>query len=370
VGFSGIAAVANRGSNRRGFELPEDVECFGLIPEGEGLPRLDRLGRMIRELAPGNEAPANAGNIAKTIGPARNKAAQEMCVESLFANHIFARVIGTLLHVAFPVIVFVISANLSFKDIARELRNPFLLVKAFLVACVFVPLLTAAVVAALHVPLLLGGIMLISAAAPGDPFDLVEAKGKKGSISVSAIIMPFLVLIMPLTVPAWLWVFSQWFPLHLSVSPGMVFKEVAPLTIGPLLAGILFHEYLPSPARALQRILGWFFRIAVIILVLVFIVPSVKAMANFDLASYGAIFVVISVSLFAGYYAGGSKREDRIGLSVTSGLGNLTVIMLVAHVCYPKVHFLFAVFAFVLVRWATFMLWFFLLRFRLSRRIA
>jgi len=289
-------------------------------------------------------------------------------MHSFLENHIVISVIGTLLHVTFPAIVFVISANLTFKDLVRELKKPWLLRKTFLVACVIVPLITAATVKMLNVPLLLGGIMLISAIAPGDPFDLVEAKGKKGSISVAAVIMPFLVLVMPLTAPIWLWVLSQWFPMHLSVSPGALFVEIAPLTIAPLLAGILFHRFLPSVTKVLQPILEWFFRISVIILLLIFIVPSIEAMTKFNFASYAAIFIAISLSLFAGYYAGGSNRKDRISLSVTSGLGNLAVILLVAHVCYPKVHVLFTVFAYVIVRWVVFIFWFLILKGRLHLR--
>jgi bile acid:Na+ symporter, BASS family len=289
-------------------------------------------------------------------------------MHSLFENHIVMNLIGTLLHVTFPAIVFVISANLTFKDIGKELKSPWLLVKTFVVACFVVPLITAGVVKILNVPLLVGGVMLISAIAPGDPFDLVEAKGKKGSISVAAVMMPFLVFMMPLTVPLWLWVFSQWFPMHLSVSPRTLFMEVAPLTIAPLLAGIVFHEFLPSFTKILQRILEWFFRISVIILVLVFIIPSIEAMIKFNFAVFAAVFITISASLFIGYYAGGSNRKDRISLSVTSGLGNLAVILLVAHVCYPKVHVLFTVFAYVIVRWAIFVFWFLLLRSRLHQR--
>jgi heterodisulfide reductase subunit A len=84
--------------------------------------------------------------------------------------------------------------------------------------------------------------------------------------------------------------------------------------------------------------------------------------------AYAAIFIIISLSLFAGYYAGGSKRKDRISLSVTSGLGNLAVIMLVTHVCYPRVHVLFTVFAYVIARWVVFVFWFMLLRGRLRLR--
>ena len=139
-----------------------------------------------------------------------------------------------------------------------------------------------------------------------------------------------------------------------------------PSPIAPLLAGILFHEILPSFTKILQPVLEWFFRISVITLLLAFIVPSLEAMARFSFLSFFGIFTAITASLFAGYYAGGSNRKDRISLSVTSGLGNLAVIMLVAHVCYPQAHVLFAVLAHVIVRWAVFMFCFLLLRLSLN----
>ncbi len=289
-------------------------------------------------------------------------------MHGLFENHVFVSVIGTLLHITFPAIVFAISANLTFRDVVNELKRPAILVKAFIVAFIIAPLVTAGVVKLLNVPLLVGGIMLIAAVAPGDPFDLVEAKGKKGSVSAAAVIMSFLVLVTPLMIPLWLKIFSQWFPLHLSVSPAAVFREVAPVTIGPLLAGLLLHEFLPSTTKILQRILEWFFRISVITLVLIFIVPSIEAMGKFTFISYAAIFIAISLSLFVGYCAGGLNRKDRIGLSVTSGLGNLAVILLVAHGCYPRIHVLFSVFAYVIVRWGIFVFWFILLEGRLFLR--
>lgn len=289
-------------------------------------------------------------------------------MHDLLQNHAVIRVIGTLLHITFPAIVFVISSRLTFRDIGNELRRPMTLLKTFLVAFVAVPLITAGVVKLLDVPLLVGGVMLIAAVAPGDPFDLVEARGKKGSISVAATVMSFLVLVMPLVAPLWLGVFSRWFPLHLAVSPAALFREVAPVTIGPLLAGLLLHRFLPSVTGVLQRVLEWFFRIAVITLVLIFLVPSIQAMVKFTIVSYAAIFIASSLSLCAGYCAGGSNRRDRISLGVTSGLGNLAVILLVAHVCYPGVHVLFPVFAYVIVRWAIFAFWFMLLRARLWLR--
>jgi predicted Na+-dependent transporter len=229
-----------------------------------------------------------------------------------------------------------------------------------------IPLITAGVVKILDVPLLLGGLLLIASVTAGDPFDVVEAKGKKGNITLSSITMLFLVLVMPFTVPFWLWIFSQWFPLRLSVSPWPLFAAIAPLTIAPLLAGIIFHELLPSLTKILRPALEWFIKISLGIQILIFIVPAMEAMSTFNVASFAAIFIVTTLSLFAGYYAGGgTNRKDRISIATTSALGNLAAIMLIAHLSYPKVHVWFTLLAYVVLRWLVFMLWYLFLRVRL-----
>ncbi len=210
--------------------------------------------------------------------------------------------------------------------------------------------------------------MLIASVAPADPFDLLEAKGKKGSLALASSDMVLLCLLLPLTAPFWLWVFSQWFPLHLSVSPARLFATIAPITALPLLAGIAFHTWWPSFSKILQRFLEWFFRIAILLLTLVFIWPALEAMARFNLASVASIILVVTLSIFSGYYAGGSNRKDRISLALTASLGNLAAVTVIAHLCYPKVRVWGTVLAWVLLRWLIIMLWYLFLRARLSRR--
>lgn len=283
-------------------------------------------------------------------------------------NDAFMRGIELLMHAAFPAVVFVISSKVTFRGMGRELRRPGQLLKTLGVACLAVPLITSAVVKILDVPLVLGGVMLIASVAPADPFDLLETKGKKGSVTLASANMALLCLVMPLTAPFWLGIFSQWFPFHLSVSPARLFSVVAPITVFPLLAGMALHAWLPSFAKILQRLLEWFFRAAIIILVLAFIRPALEAMAKFNFASVASVIIVVTLSIFSGYYAGGSDRKDRISLALTASLGNLAAVMLVTHLCYPRVHVWGTVLAWVLLRWATIMLWYLFLRVRILRR--
>lgn len=210
--------------------------------------------------------------------------------------------------------------------------------------------------------------MLIGAVAPADPFDLLEARGKKGSVALVSANMTLLCLVLPLTAPFWLWVFSRWFPLSLSVSPSCLFATIAPSTVLPLVAGIAFHEWWPSLAKILQHFLEWFFRIAILLLTLVFIQPALEALSKFNLVSVASIILVVTLSIFAGYYAGGADRKERISLALNASLGNLAAVLVIAHLCYPKVHVWGTVLAWVLLRWLIIMLWYLFLKVRLSHR--
>jgi predicted Na+-dependent transporter len=128
-------------------------------------------------------------------------------VDWLLQNPLAMRGVAFLAHALFPAVVFAIGTTLAFRDLLREAQRPRILARTLWVACLVVPLVTAAVVKLLHVPLLLGGVMLIAGVAPGDPFDLVEAKGKKGNLALASTIFPMLVLVMPFTVPIWLALF-------------------------------------------------------------------------------------------------------------------------------------------------------------------
>lgn len=276
----------------------------------------------------------------------------------LLGNPAAMRLIAFLAHALFPAVVFAIATTLTFREVAHQFRRGGLLLRTLVVACVLVPLATAAVVKLLHVPLLLGGVMLIASVAPGDPFDLVEAKGKKGNLALASALFPLLVLVMPFTVPLWLGIFSRWFPLHLDVSPLALFLEIAPYTLLPLLLGLACREWIPSGARVLARVAEGFARFALVALLAAFLWPALTTLARFDAPSFAAIFLAVTFSLWGGYLAGGSDRRDGISVGVTAALGNLAAIVLVTHACYPGVHVWNTALGYVVVRWVVFKGWY------------
>jgi len=291
-------------------------------------------------------------------------------VEIQFCRDAAIKVLGLLLHATFPAAVFTISCNISIREFLRELGRRGLVLRVIAVSSVVTPLITAGMLKLIEVPLLCTGVMLIAAIAPGDSFALLEARKKKGNIPLAASTMVLLCLIMPFTVPIWLWIYSRWFPLHLMASPVRLFAEIAPLTIVPLVTGTLLHEFFPAQTRVLQMIAGRFFEVALLIVSLAAVVLGVEGFAVYTFTSIVLIFIIVSLALVIGYYAGGSERQDRITLGLSCSLGNLAVVLYVAHESYPGVHPLAAAIAFVMIRWAVITFWHLVLKFRLWRRRA
>lgn len=290
----------------------------------------------------------------------------------LLNNKVFLDVMLAWMNTVFPIYVFIVCSKFTFRELAHEIgENRWLMVKIFLVSVLLIPLATAGVLKFISIPLMLGGIMLIAATAPGDPFDLVEAHGKKGGLLMATAVMLLLVLLMPLTVPIWMWVFTQWFPFHLSVSPMGIFTAVAPKVIPPLLLAIVLHTLWPSVTEKLANILHAYFKISAILLTIFFIPFAIGKIYTFTPAGWLAMFIVTTITIFAGYYVGDPARKDRISIALSLSLGNMAAVMFVAFHCYPKMNFLdflISVMGWIVLRWVIIWIWYFFLKFRVAKK--
>ncbi len=266
--------------------------------------------------------------------------------------------IDFLMHSAFVAVVAAIGLRVRPEALVREMRRPRLLLKTLTVTSLVIPLLTAGIVKLLHVPMLLGGVMLLASVTPGSPLALLSTMSQKGSLPLASTIMCFLILAMPLTAPCWLFVFSGWFGLHhLAVDPIRIFFAVAPLTILPLTLGVAVHAAAPKAAEFLQRILNIFTRIAILGIVALFLWPALKALATFNLAGWAAIVAVMSLSLAIGYATCGESPAERITVALAATKCNLTALIVIADVSYPHIHIFDTVLAYIIVSFLTAAIW-------------
>ena len=283
-------------------------------------------------------------------------------------KEILQKTVDILAHAVFPAAVFAISANVNLREFADEFRKPALFIKAFIVASIVVPLMTAGIVKLFSVPLLIAGVVLIAASAPGDSFVILEAKAKKGNIRLAAATMTLLCLTMSFMVPFWMGLFSRWFPLHLTVTPADLFAAIAPITILPIAAGIILRSLIPAFTNILQKIAEIIFKVAIVTVGIFALILGFEGLRHFTPLAIVAILLIVSLALAFGYYAGGGERKDRISLALTASMGNFAVIILIAHLCYPGAHVLAAAMAFIILRGLIIIFWYLIMKIRLQKR--
>ena len=298
-------------------------------------------------------------------GSNNTKTAKQLSMDINLFKEIAQKTLDLLAHAVFPAAVFVISANINFREFFDEFRKPLIFIRAFIVASIVVPLMTAGVVKLFDVPLLIAGIMLIAASAPGDSFVILEAKAKKGNVRLAAATMTLLCLTMPFTVPFWMGLFSRWFELHLAVPPVDLFEAIAPITILPIAAGIILRSFLPSCTNILQQCAEIIFKVAIVTVGIFALILGFEGLRHFTVPAVAAILLVVSLAIVFGYYAGGGERKDRISLALTASMGNFAVVILIAHLSYPGAHILAVAIAFVILRGLTILSWHLLLKLRL-----
>ncbi len=275
---------------------------------------------------------------------------------------VIIKFIEILVHAVFPAVVFTICSEITLRDLLAEIRHPSRLLRISLVSLLAVPVVTAVTFKVFGADMVVTAIALVAAMAPGDSFALLEAESKKGRTTLAAATMTWLCVLMPFTVPLWLSLTSRVFPLRLEVSPMEIFVTVAPLTILPLALGVFFREVSPSLSSVLKKITGSLFRVAIILVVLASLLYAPKGLAHYTMESVMAICVAVTAALFMGYYCGLSERKDRLTSALTASLGNFALVILVAHLSYPRAHIVAAAVVFVMIRWLVIMFWYVTMR--------
>ena len=289
-------------------------------------------------------------------------------MKELFASPLFLEAISFIAHSAFFCVVFAVASRITLKELLREIGKPALLLKTLAVTGVIVPLVTAGVIRLFDVPLAVGGVILLGAVTEGSPLALLGTKSKKGSLQLASTVMGILILLMPATVTFWLWAYSQWFPLHLSISVPKLLSTVVPLTLVPLFLGVALRELLPAVSDVAGKLLDLYSKACILVLLALFIVPGLVALYRFTFVELASIVVIMSLSLWAGYLLGGPDVRDRIGVALAATECNLTALIVIAHVSYPKAHILGPLLAYVIAGFLVATAWYRFLLYRMKGR--
>jgi predicted Na+-dependent transporter len=135
-----------------------------------------------------------------------------------------------------------------------------------------------------------------------------------------------------------------------------------------LLLGLTLNTLLPKAASIAHRISDIYSKVCILIIFLLFIVPALQALMKFSLVEFAAIIIVMSLALAAGYFLGGPVSKDRISIAMAATECNLTALLVIAHVSYPKVHILGPLLAYIIISFLTATAWNKFMLYRMKER--
>jgi BASS family bile acid:Na+ symporter len=222
------------------------------------------------------------------------------------------------------------------REFAQIWQQRSLYARELLVMELAVPLLAIATVAVLRLPPLVGALILLMAICPGAVFVPVATKEKGEQYSPIGLNLLVLVsLLMPVTVPLWVWVIGELSHFELGITPADVLGKVVPSVFAPLLVGLAVRHVFPKGADALARVAHYFFLIALAVAIAGALYVGAPLLFHAPLSALLAVLVVVVGAALMGWWAGGPQLETRRASGLAAALGNPGLVLAIVAVSYP-----------------------------------
>lgn len=269
-----------------------------------------------------------------------------------------------LLHVLLPLCIPIVIFSLTIRVGWQEIVATFVQRRGILIACllcfVVQPLVAIAICKLLGPDRVIMAIVLIAAIAPGDPFVVLEAEHRKGSIPLAITMTSLLALLMPVSLFLWLPVMFHFFGGEVPIKAGGAFVEVAKLVVPFILGGVLIRTFLPKIADFISAPLKIVSLAAYALVGVVFLFLGLKYLIDYSVMTALTVFLLTSLSLVGGYFFSGfsTERTRRTGALVVA-LGNYIVVCYVATEAYrmPVDRFCAALAVAIVVRVLSVIVW-------------
>ena len=209
-------------------------------------------------------------------------------------------------------LMFSMGISHSFQDVSSLWRDSNLLLRSLLSVVVLVPMLVFLILWAFDLPVPVAAGLVVLAAASGAPMTYKRTQMARGDPTYAVSLQLTLALLAVMITPVTLAVFYSLFELPIArVTLFHVSLQVGEVTFLPVLTGLLLRLFLPKLAEVVTKPLKVFANILFVILalgliVILVIMPDLRAMVNVGGRPIAAIFVMVCGGLILGHLLGGT----------------------------------------------------------------
>jgi bile acid:Na+ symporter, BASS family len=262
-----------------------------------------------------------------------------------------ASLIKLLNVVALAAIMLAIGLSVRFEQVAASLRRTRLVVLGVVANFVLVPLVTVALLHCFQAQPLVSAGFLILAVCPGAPVGPSFTSVAKGNVSIATGAMVVLAGLSAVLAPTLLTVLLRWIvpASELTFDYLGIVKILLVTQLLPLGVGLAAHEWLPKLADRIARPLALLANFLLLALVGLILSAQYETLLAIRWLAWLGMLILLLASLIIGWCCGGSNREARRALAVTTGVRNAAVGLAIATTNFAGTPAVTAVVAYALV---------------------
>jgi BASS family bile acid:Na+ symporter len=247
--------------------------------------------------------------------------------------------ITLLVFITLAEMMFVIGLRLGFSQMVDSLRGaPWLVFRAMVTNYAFIPFITILFILLFKAePMAATGLLIlgVTPAAPyGPPFTLIA----RGNLAIATGLMSLLALSSAFMAPLLLWWLQPFIAsvnLSLIIDPVKLIGNLFFIQLIPLFIGLSFNQWHPAlakrllnPSQILSKILNGLMMTAIFIL-------QFRTLSGINPSVIILMVVLIIAGVVCGWLMGWPGKENRIAVSIITGMRNMGLSIGIATMSFP-----------------------------------
>ncbi|HWB10854.1 MAG TPA: bile acid:sodium symporter [Pirellulales bacterium] len=264
------------------------------------------------------------------------------------------RWVNSLIVITLIEMMIAIGLGVAATDVVVAARRWQLTLRAAAANYLLVPAATIALLRLYHATPMVAAGFLILAACPGAPYGPPFTAIAKGNVATSVGLMVILAsssaIVAPLLLSVLLPLVSS--DVELRIEATRLIATLFVTQLLPLCAGLGLRVWRPKLAAKMQPPASLLSKIFNLVTIGLILATRYQTFLQIRLAAFAGMLLLLIASLGVGWLLGGSTRDDRRAMALTTALRNVGVSMVIAAGSFPGTPALTAVLAYALVELA------------------